>query len=321
MQTVSLFTEVLDRRDRADSWREFISNQIHRVSVDDLSESDFAAQILARSYQDASCARFWSKAHQVRSARENMADSGLAGYLISYQLEGESHITQGDTQFVLRPGEIAIVDGRREMSVRFPGTVRRMVAKLPAATVERMMPALARSHSWHLKPAGNFALMLLALLNELASQETNLDDGEARLVADNISNLLAVCAGRSALNDIDARGLQRDLVLKYVRSHAADPRLTLDTVSAKLNLSRRLAQQLLKEAGTTYTDLLNDTRLELAKASLMASPHGAVTDIAYACGFGDISHFNHVFKKRFGTSPRQLRLAALQPSVQAQAPS
>ena len=317
MQTVSLFTDVLDRRDRADSWREFISSQIHRVSVDDLSESDFAAEILARSYRNASCASFWSKAHQVRSARETLGDTGLAGYLISYQLEGESHITQGDERFVLRPGEIAIIDGRRDMSVRFPGTVRRMVAKLPATTVERMMPALARRHSWHLKPAGTFASMLLALLTELASQETDLDDGEASLVADNIGNLLALCAGRSTLADLDARTLQRDAILKHIRSHAADAGLTLDAVSAHLHLSRRLAQQLLKEAGTTYTDLLNDERLQRARASLMASPHGAVTDIAYACGFGDISHFNHVFKKKFGASPRQLRLASQRPSVES----
>jgi AraC-like DNA-binding protein len=317
MQTVSLFTEVLDRRDRADSWREFICSQIHRVSVDDLSESDFAAEILARSYQNASCASFWSKAHQVRSARESLADSGLAGYLISYQLEGESHITQGPEQFVLRPGEIAIVDGRQEMSVRFPGTVRRMVAKLPAATVERMIPALARRHSCHLVPAATFGSMLLALLTELASQQTDLDDVEASLVAENIGNLLAVCAGRSALADIDARTLQRDLIVKHVRAHAGNPRLTLDAVSAALHLSRRLAQQLLNEAGTTYTDLLNDTRLELARTSLTASPHGAVTDIAYACGFGDISHFNHLFKKKFGASPTQLRLAARQAAADA----
>ena len=32
-----------------------------------------------------------------------------------------------------------------------------------------------------------------------------------------------------------------------------------------------------------------------------------ITDIAYACGFNDISYFNRRFRARFGCSPTQYR--------------
>jgi AraC-like DNA-binding protein len=32
-----------------------------------------------------------------------------------------------------------------------------------------------------------------------------------------------------------------------------------------------------------------------------------VSDIAYACGFSDVSYFNRCFRRRFGCSPRELR--------------
>jgi AraC-like DNA-binding protein len=32
-----------------------------------------------------------------------------------------------------------------------------------------------------------------------------------------------------------------------------------------------------------------------------------VSEIAYACGFNEVSYFNRCFRARFGTSPTQLR--------------
>jgi AraC-like DNA-binding protein len=36
--------------------------------------------------------------------------------------------------------------------------------------------------------------------------------------------------------------------------------------------------------------------------------HGrAISDIAFACGFNELSHFSRAFKARFGQSPRHYR--------------
>jgi transcriptional regulator GlxA family with amidase domain len=32
-----------------------------------------------------------------------------------------------------------------------------------------------------------------------------------------------------------------------------------------------------------------------------------VVDIAYDCGFGDVSHFNRCFRRRFGAAPSKFR--------------
>ena len=43
--------------------------------------------------------------------------------------------------------------------------------------------------------------------------------------------------------------------------------------------------------------------------------HLAIIDIAFAAGFGDVSHFNRLFRRRFGQTPSGVRAAAtgLQP--------
>jgi AraC-like DNA-binding protein len=38
--------------------------------------------------------------------------------------------------------------------------------------------------------------------------------------------------------------------------------------------------------------------------------HLTIAAIAYRAGFGDLSHFNRNFKRRFGTTPTELRHGA-----------
>jgi AraC-like DNA-binding protein len=43
---------------------------------------------------------------------------------------------------------------------------------------------------------------------------------------------------------------------------------------------------------------------------MLMSPHSGrlkVSEIAYACGFNEISYFNQAFRRRFGASPTQFR--------------
>jgi len=39
----------------------------------------------------------------------------------------------------------------------------------------------------------------------------------------------------------------------------------------------------------------------------------AIIDIAFAVGFGDVSHFNRVFRRRFDETPSGVRAAAIGP--------
>jgi AraC-like DNA-binding protein len=60
------------------------------------------------------------------------------------------------------------------------------------------------------------------------------------------------------------------------------------------------------ETGQTFTDYLAGVRCDKA-AELLVNSDRTILDIAEACGFGNLSHFYHVFRKRKGTSPRRYR--------------
>ena len=82
-----------------------------------------------------------------------------------------------------------------------------------------------------------------------------------------------------------------------------------------LGLSRRYVQQLLEETGKSFIEHLLERRLERAFAMLSDRRclHLAIIDIAFASGFRDVSHFNRVFRRRFGETLSGVRPAAIGP--------
>ena len=63
-----------------------------------------------------------------------------------------------------------------------------------------------------------------------------------------------------------------------------------------------------KTTGLTFTDYLARVRLEDAKAELL-NPSRRISEIAYDVGFQSLTQFNRAFKRIFGQSPTQFRLA------------
>jgi AraC-like DNA-binding protein len=109
-----------------------------------------------------------------------------------------------------------------------------------------------------------------------------------------------------------ARGVRTarlQAVLDQIRGRFTNPALSPALVALKLGLSPRYVRDLLHETGVGFSERVAELRLQRARTMLMEPRHDAlkVIDIAYACGFNDVSHFNRRFRARFGASPTQFR--------------
>lgn len=59
-------------------------------------------------------------------------------------------------------------------------------------------------------------------------------------------------------------------------------------------------------SGKTFIDSLNDIRLGHASRMLIDTTH-SISEIAYNCGFNNISNFNRIFKKKKGCTPKEFK--------------
>jgi AraC-like DNA-binding protein len=86
-----------------------------------------------------------------------------------------------------------------------------------------------------------------------------------------------------------------------------EPDFSAQKLAAAAGLSERYVNELLYEAGASFTMRLLELRLRKA-ADLLAQPAGRrISDIAFGCGFNDLSYFNRCFRRRFGLTPTAAR--------------
>jgi AraC-like DNA-binding protein len=76
-----------------------------------------------------------------------------------------------------------------------------------------------------------------------------------------------------------------------------------------LHTSSRSLQRRLASEGTTFRDLLDETRRELALQHLR-NPTTSLTEVALLTGFSDASAFHHAFRRWTGRTPREHRGAS-----------
>jgi AraC-like DNA-binding protein len=114
--------------------------------------------------------------------------------------------------------------------------------------------------------------------------------------------------GESGLSAVVAARLAA--ALDQIAASFQDPELSVATVARSQGISPRYLQRLLETSGTPFTPRLTELRLQRAFALLGEPGPGRISDIALEAGFSDISHFNRLFRARFGDTPGGVRAQA-----------
>lgn len=82
--------------------------------------------------------------------------------------------------------------------------------------------------------------------------------------------------------------------------------LTAEELAGRLGLSKRSLQRKLRAEGTTFQEVLNETRANLAQ-SYLSSSGLSLTEISHRLGFRSVSSFFRNFQSWVGMTPRAFR--------------
>lgn len=86
-----------------------------------------------------------------------------------------------------------------------------------------------------------------------------------------------------------------------------DKQVTLAEVAKLAGMTEVSFSRFFKNrSGKTFIDSLNDIRLGHASRMLIDTTH-SISEIAYNCGFNNISNFNRIFKKKKGCTPKEFK--------------
>lgn len=122
-------------------------------------------------------------------------------------------------------------------------------------------------------------LLFLQLMNQIERMETAKADKQKKLMMD---------------------------VLSYIEEHYRDG--DLSSLANQLHYDMRwLSKEIKKRTGMTYTDLVQNKRLNQA-AYLLTTTNRNIIDIGFAVGYDNTSYFHRIFQKQFGMTPRTYRV-------------
>lgn len=239
---------------------------------------------------------------------------------------GEMALKQGRHEGVPQVGDAVLLVYRQPaqlqfvqatyLSVRVPLSALAPMARVEAAAalrIPRETPALA------------------LLQGYVATLPDRIDDPRlGRLAALHVYDLLALAIGatQEGRELANRRGVRAARFKTIQADLFRDANVHIDEIAARQGISVRYIQMLFEEQGTTFSEFVAERRLESAYR-ILTSPRCAswsIAAIALEAGFGDLSHFNRRFKRRYSMTPtdaraRQFAIASPKSAEPAATPS
>lgn len=171
-----------------------------------------------------------------------------------------------------------------------------------AVTFRHPAPASSVEHHRILGPTVQFGQSENAVVFQSAALAANM------LSAD--PALLEVFEGdaRGRMEQLESRGAVSGRVLTLLGARLKGEVPPLATVASELAMSERSIQRGLREEGTSYRQLVDEVRKDLALHHL-ARPGTSATDVAFLLGFSEPSAFTRAFRRWTGLPPTQFRSA------------
>jgi len=303
----------LDDQARLRLWRDIYVARYGEFDFDRADDAPFSMRSEFAAVGDVAIARASGTPFVATRTAQNVAADKHDDFVIGLNRANSlSHMLQRGREVICTTGQMmfwSYGEASKSGAERWIGlTIPRARLRESIADPEDLIARPIDPNTPALRHLGRYLDFLFA------SQE--LDD-EPFLAAAHAATLLDLTAltlgaGRDAAELARAGGLRaaraREIIAE-IRKDFANPAFSAEIVGARLGLSPRYVQELLQDTEFTFSERVLELRLQKARIMLADPRHVRlkISDIAFACGFNEVSYFNRCFRRRFGASPTQYR--------------
>jgi AraC-like DNA-binding protein len=307
-------TSALPERDASEIFHEAIGRVLMRVQMDPLPGTRLAADITFRaSAHFGMTAGTLSPIHNVR-APSLIANDDL---VLLFMRDGEGVLEQHGARTEVRQGHAVLTDNAAPASFTFHKQFSPVSLRFSRSL---LAPHLEDLDGFLRAPLLNDgpALRLLHGYAGTFIGKTSLATPELRQIATkHMYDLaaLAIGAKRDSAELAKDRGLRAarlQSIKMDITRNLRDHHLSPEAVAVRNGISPRYMRMLFEGEGTSFSEFVLVKRLHLAHHMIsdLKSMERPISSIAFDCGFGDLSHFNHSFRKRYGQTPSEVRASA-----------
>jgi AraC family transcriptional regulator, positive regulator of tynA and feaB len=292
-----------------EAWRALLRPLYGRHSLEGDEPNTFAGWLRRLSVSGLTAVDICCNAHRFERTHQDVRLDKRDHYKVVFQVAGQSTIYQNDQCVQLAVGDVALVDLARPMTcVSDSGSVRRLSLNLPRRSLVSHLGFEPQGGSYRRggTPAGRLLYeVVLDALNGGGSACPPVDS-YMQLAVYNLVGALFAPPDSASLSSGHANKLFMR-IRGLIKERFADPDFGPTEAASEAGISLRYLQKLFTQRGFTCTEFIYSLRLNQAARLLerrkLLSLSEPISEIAYACGFCDYTHFARKFRRRFGYSP------------------
>jgi AraC-like DNA-binding protein len=306
--------EHLDEGARRKLWMNMFTAHFCAAEISFYPDAPFQSRFESARFGDIGVTQLKANIRRAVRTKQHIASDTRGDYLIGSMLNGVSSLLKQQGREAVRGAGQAMLctntepmDAWHEPAVAYRGAsvphklLAERVADFEDLVIRPLAPSRALVH---------LDRYLSILINEEAGDDPALEQHIGAHLVDLIALSLGATGDSAELARM--RGLRaarfREIV-KEIKQGFSDPAFSAEAVSRRLGVSPRYIRDLLQESGVGLTERILELRLQQARNVLENSGSNRlkISEIALACGFNEVSHFNRCFRRRFGASPTQFR--------------
>ncbi|MGY8638198.1 helix-turn-helix domain-containing protein [Bradyrhizobium sp. 14AA] len=279
--------------------------------------SAFRGSVTQAPLGKAVCSEVCSDRQHVFRTPSRIARSDQDFVLVALGNRGAGGVVQDGRETAIHPGEFALYDTTRPYELKFNDTFTQTIFKVPRDMLRRRLGGTETLTAMSFGADVPLERLAYDFILRLCQSADRLAPDNAAALSEQAVDLLAMALGerlgKTSLPSSTHRSALLYRLKAHVRAHLADPDLSLPDAAAALGISARYVNDLLADEDTSFQRYVLAERLGQCRRDL-ASPvlaHRHISEIAFAWGFNDLSHFGRVFREHFGMSPRDFRQSQL----------
>ncbi|MGY8683700.1 AraC family transcriptional regulator [Bradyrhizobium sp. UFLA05-153] len=309
-------TDDFPQAKRLQMWREVYGRGIANIDIEPIGDEPFHADVTFNLLPNVSIAAGSRSPAHYRVSKE-LATKGKDLVAISVLRSGRASATQFGKELISGVGSASVIAplDPSTSTMLTEGSFITLLFSLPA--IARLAPHFSRAFGQSI-PSNNEALRLLTrYVDVLDDGDPSTDPAVARSVSAHLIDLAALAFG--AQGDYAELARERGgtaarlaAIKSDILAALGDSELATETIAARHGISPRYVQKLFEQDGSSFSAFVLTERLAKAQRMLVDRRyrHLNIAQIAHESGFGDVSYFNRVFRRQFGSRPSDVRESA-----------
>ncbi len=298
------------RADATDAWQSALAENYGQWQVTKAVDRHFAARMRQRDLGGLRVVECVCDPCTGRRAPPLISRDPQPYIGVQITKAGRERFHFGDEAIGLGAGDLVIWTSTQPAEFTVTERLHKVTLVLPWAELQERLPRRAALTGNLIDSRTGIGALLYSHVDSLARQLDLFTECDHAAVRRATLELLSAAMGQRVAAP------ERSLSLRYLRqlqdyilSNLQDEQLSPTRIAAANNMSTRYVHMLFAQIGVSASSWIRTQRLERCRDDLRSRVHRdcSVSEIAYAWGFNDPSHFSRVFKQQFGVTPRAYR--------------